>query len=101
MMSSDGELYINEDCRDAFQKELDKAFGRGKWALDAGQYSNYWDMSKFPEKAKVDVIDAETREKNIGQVEITSKPYINGTYYGRLIEMEPKKIKILSKIKVM
>lgn len=92
-MTARGTLYIDETCRDVFQKELDKAFGKDKWRLDGGNFGDLWDMAEFPEVVVVDVIDDETDVK-IGEATITSKPYIEDMGAGRYIDVEPVKINI-------
>ena len=91
-MTADGYLYIDENCRDTFQKELDKAFGKDKWRLVGNKFCDCWDMSQFPEEVTVDVIDDET-DKKLGEVTIMSEPYIVDDSSGRYIDVEPKSIR--------
>lgn len=101
-MTADGELFIDEDCRDFFQKELDKAFGKGKWRLDGGKFSDVWDTSELPKVCEVPIVDedADWDEngdwKVIGTAFITLKFGIVGNPNGgeKYIEAEPKSIKI-------
>jgi len=91
-MSADGELYLDEDCRDYFRDELDKAFGKDKWNIDAGDYSDCWDLGNFPKVAEVKIKDDET-DKLIGTALITSRFEIEEEA-GRYIQPYPDKIEI-------
>jgi hypothetical protein len=91
-MTAHGTLYIDENCRDVFKDELDKAFGKDRWTLDGNAY-DIWDMSQFPITAKVPVLDDETGEL-LGTAIITSRPVIVDEGMGRYIDVEPVKIKI-------
>lgn len=94
-MSADGELYVNEDCRDAFEKELNKAFGKHKWHLSGSKFSDHWDMGSFPKKITVDVMGDVCNDEKIGVATIISKPYIEENAFGeRRVEMDPQKITI-------
>jgi len=90
-MTARGTLYIDEDCRDFFEKDLDGWYGKEKWALDGNPFGNYWDLSQFPKVVGVNVKDMETDEI-IGEVEITSEFEIVEEM-GRGIEISPKSIK--------
>ena len=46
-MTAKGELYIDEDCRDVFEKELDEWFGKENWGLDGNSFGDFWDFEKF------------------------------------------------------
>jgi len=92
-MTADGILYIDETCRDVFEKELNKAFGKGKWRLVPNKFCDLWDMSQFPNEVTVDVVDDET-DKKLGEATITSNPYIADDVFGRYIEVEPKGIEM-------
>lgn len=93
-MSANGELYINETCKDMFENDLDKFFGVCEWELDVSDFSDFWEMSNFPEKVTIDVLDKDEPEFKIGEATITSKPYVEDNGYGRTVEVEPKSIKI-------
>jgi hypothetical protein len=96
-MTAHGTLYIDENCRDVFKDELDKAFGKDRWALDGTGYG-IWDMSQFPITAKVPVLDDETGEL-LGTAIITSRPIIEEGMSGRYIDVEPVRIKIKKEVK--
>ena len=89
-MTSQGTLYVDEDCRDYFEKELNEWFGND-WYLNGDDYADY-NLSQMPEKIKVDVIN--NNDDIIGEVEITNEFYIedNGERY---IEIKPKSIEKL------
>jgi hypothetical protein len=61
-MTADGILYIDENCRDKFKKELDEAFGKDKWRLDGSNYGYIWNLSEIPPEMEVDVLDNKTDE---------------------------------------
>jgi len=93
-MTAKGTLYIDEDCRDWFEKELDGWFGKDLWTLDGGNFGDCWDLSQFPSVVEVEVNDMETDEV-IGKVEITSNSYIEDMGAGEFISKEPKSIKLI------
>lgn len=97
-MSSRGELYITEDCRDAFAPKLDKAFGKDEWYLDPSNYMNFWCESEIPTSIEVNVLNSET-EEIIGRVEIIGKQSIETEYGESYIVISPKKIKIIKNVK--
>lgn len=97
-MSSFGELYITEDCTDAFESELNKAFGKEKWRLDPGSYANIWRENQMPTSIEVNVLNDMTDEI-IGRVEIESKQRITTQHGESYVEISPKKIKIINKVK--
>jgi hypothetical protein len=69
-MSASGELFISEEVRDTYEKELDDVFGVGKWHLDSSQYRDLWDERDFPSSLKIKVVDDETYEKQIGEITV-------------------------------
>jgi len=98
-MTAEGVLYIDETCRDKFQKELDKAFGKDKWRLDGSQYSHIWDVTKMPKEVNADVLDEKTDEI-IGRCVIENKyeqkyDDISDCMY---LNPYPFKIKLLEKV---
>ena len=95
-MSADGELYISEACRDTFEKEMNEAFGEGKWVFNHKPYYDLWDMNIFPLKADVLILDKELDEV-IGKAVIISKASIIEGMSSRSIELEPESI-IITKI---
>jgi len=97
-MSADGELYIGETCYDCFYDELTKVFGKNKWRLDQGKFSDAWNMNEFPLKVNVNVLDIET-EKLIGVATITSEAVVEDDGYSRYIVLHPISIQIVSKKK--
>lgn len=97
-MTAPGQLYIDEDCRDTFEKELNKVFGKGSWRLDGGKFYDCWDLSNFPAKVDIDICNKDN--KVIGKAIITSKPIIEDEgAFGRSIIMKPVKIQI-KKLKI-
>jgi hypothetical protein len=94
-MSSGGELYVNETCRDEFADELDKLFGKDEWNLDASGFSDFWDMEQLPETITAPITNND--RKVIGEALITSEFSIVDGGYGRYIEANPTKIKITDK----
>ena len=97
-MSADGELYVNETCRDTFTSELDEWFGTDKWVLDVHQYYDIWDLRTLPDKMTINVRDEET-DKVLGKVEITNHFFIEEGCDGKYIEVEPESIRLLEKAK--
>ena len=91
-MTAKGQLYIDGDCRDTFEKELDEWYGKDKWYLKASDFCECWDIAQFPKVVKVEVIDND--RKVIGKVEITSEFYIEEGD-GRYIEITPQSIRKL------
>ena len=71
-MTAEGELYIDETCRDVFEKELNEAFGEGKWRLDGSKYNHIWDDTKMPPVVEADILSRET-DKIIGVIVIENK----------------------------
>jgi hypothetical protein len=97
-MTADGELYIDETCRDTFEQELDGWFGKDKWRLSGSSFGDCWDMSDFPKFVEADIYDDNENEdddKPIGKVEIESDFYVEEGIGGRYVECEPKSIKLL------
>lgn len=71
-MTAGGELYVDEDCRDKFQEQLDKEFGKDIWKLDGSDYSYIWNTASMPPELTVDVLNEETDEI-IGNIIIENK----------------------------
>lgn len=92
-MSADGELYVNENCKDFFGDEIDKVFGKDKWRMDVAPFMDSWNMSLFPKVVEVDIRD-DHRHKKIGQVIITSKTILEEGEERPNITLEPYGIKI-------
>ena len=93
-MTADGELYIDEDCRDTFEKELNDWFGKDMWELYGSAFSGCWDMAEFPKYVEVDVKDIETDE-TIGKVRIETEFEVEEGMEKRYIEAYPKAIKLI------
>lgn len=97
-MTAEGELYITEECRDVFTKELNTKLGKNKWRLDGSKFSSEYTMNNFPKVVEVPIRDY-SFEKVIGTATIFSKPVIVDREYSpydeRFITMEPVKIKII------
>ena len=91
-MTAEGILYVDENCRDVFEKELDEWFGKDKWRLEGSDFGDYA-LENMPEKIEVDVYDEE-QESIIGKVEIKNDFVVAETCFGeRYIECEPKAIR--------
>jgi len=71
-MTAEGELYVDEECRDIFEKQLNKEFGKDKWRLDGTPYGYIWNRTQMPPEIAVDVLDIDTDEI-LGSVVITNK----------------------------
>jgi hypothetical protein len=95
-MTADGELYVDETCRDAFTKELDEWFGKGKWRLYGGEYSNIWNLAELPSTIIVEVRNIDNNL--IGKVEIINHFTIQEGMMGKFIECEPKSIKLIRRV---
>ncbi len=93
-MTAKGILYVDEECRDCFEKNLDDWFGKDMWELDGNDFGEYWNMENFPQFVEVNVKDNETDEI-VGKVEITSEFEIGENCGERYIETYPKSIKLL------
>lgn len=59
-MTQEGELYINEVCRDVFEEEMDAVFGKGKWDLHGCVGAT---IDEVPLMAAVDVNDESGKKK--------------------------------------
>lgn len=92
-MTAEGELYINETCRDTFIVELNDMFGVDKWKLDGSPFSECYDIRNFPDKVEVDVLNE--KDEIIGRVEIINNFLVEGDDFGRYIEIVPLEIKKL------
>lgn len=92
-MTARGTLYIDEECRDAFEKELNGWFGKDVWQLDGNPF-DYWDLSEFPSVVDVNVVEMGTDEV-IGKVEIKSEFYVSGEDGERYVETTPHSIKLI------
>ena len=97
-MTAEGELYVDEECRDAFKDKLDKWFGKDNWNLVGSEYSGYGSLSEMPDKMIVDVEDVD-EGKPLGKVEIKNKFEIEEDMGGRYITCVPKSIKLIGKVK--
>lgn len=93
-MTAKGTLYIDEKCRDAFEKELNEWFGEGMWHLDGNPFGHYWGLSEFPSVVEVNVVDMGTDEI-IGKVEIKSEFSVSGEDYDRYVDITPHTIKLI------
>jgi len=87
-----GELYADENCRDAFEKELDAAFGKGNWRLDGGQWSDVWDLSSVPEVMEIPVMNND--DMQIGVAKVKNKFEIQSNGAQRWVEPEPETVEI-------
>ena len=93
-MSAGGELYIGETCYDNFYDDFNKVFGKDTWRLDQGKFSDAWDMSVFPLKVNVNVLDKE-EDKVLGVATITSEAVVEDDGYTRYIVLQPRSIEIV------
>jgi hypothetical protein len=98
-MTASGELYVDEECRDAFEKELNKWFGQNEWHLDGSPYSGTWVLADMPTKMDIDVITYDNDDKRVvlGVVEIINKFSIQEEMSGKYIDCTPKSIKLITK----
>lgn len=98
-MTASGELYVDEECRDAFEKELNKWFGKTEWHLDGTPYGGTWVLSEMPNKMNIDVITYDNDDKRVvlGVVEIINEFSVEEEMGGRYIECTPKSIKLIRK----
>ena len=55
-MSADGELYIDEQCRDMFMDILNKTFGEEKWKFNVIPFMGIYNMAEFPTIVEVDIV---------------------------------------------
>ena len=95
-MTAEGELYLDEDCRDFFSEELNKIFG-DCWRINANDFCNCWDLSQIPRFCEVKIVNCETN-KLLGIIEIENEFDIEDWDYGRFIIPTPKSFKLISKI---
>ena len=83
-MTSEGTLYIDEECRDEFRPHLDEEFGKNTWRLNGDGYSDY-SMVNMPKLIAVPIEHDETDEY-LGLAIITNTFEIeegwDGTRYG-------------------
>lgn len=89
-MTSPGVLYVDEQCRDIFQKELDTVFGIGEWELDGNPFSDYWNTSRLPEVINVNVLNLD--DEVIGSCQIRNEFTIQEENGERFVEASPKEI---------
>jgi hypothetical protein len=92
-MTAKGELYINENCRDAFENKLNVIFGKD-WNLDGSPYGDIWDMAKFPDIAEVEVKDDD--DSIIGKVKIFSNFTIEDAGDGKYVEISPEHLEVIT-----
>lgn len=90
-MTSEGELYVDETCRDKFEDKLDKVFGKNKWKLEGSNHSDY-NLTTIPANISVAVMD-ENNEDYIGRADIVSKfeleeDVMTGIRYGVAVPFE-------------
>lgn len=94
-MTATGELYANEDCRDFAEKDIDKLFGEGKWALDGSDWSGVWSTSQLPAVMEIPILDAESqKEKILGILIVQNKFEVREEWGDRWVEAEPDSYKI-------
>ena len=91
-MTSEGELYVDETCRDEFKKYLDEEFGENSWELDGSNYSNYYDLTEIPTNISVPITD--TYRRFIGRADIINSFEVEENDLGRFINVMPLKIQI-------
>ena len=99
-MTAIGELYVDETCRDAFTKELNKEFGEDKWRLDGSNYGYIWSDNEIPPEMTVDVLDIITDEI-LGKVKIINKyaQVYDDMRDCMFLEPKPDKMEVLSRQK--
>lgn len=96
-MTADGELYVDEQCRDAFAQKLDKWFGVNNWDLSGSEFWDLWDMRLMPNSIIVNVLDSRNRENILGKVKITNRFFVDDNGYGKYIECAPENIELVGK----
>jgi len=92
-MSARGFLYMTEEVRDTFEKELDKVFGKGEWEIEGNEYNSLWDERDFPDVMETNIINEEG--KVIGRIKVTNKFTVEDNGFGKFIGIYPDKIKII------
>ena len=95
-MSSRGFLYVTENIYYAFEKELNKAFGKGKWTLNGSDY-DIWDLTSLPNIMIIKVEDDEG--EIIGEIEVSNRFFIEEGMGGKYIAVEPNKLVKIKKDK--
>lgn len=93
-MTATGELYASEDCRDFAEKELDKLFGKGKWALDGSDWSDVWNTSQLPKTMEIPIVDDETHEEVLATLIVQNKFKIREDWGDRWVDTEPDTFKV-------
>lgn len=96
-MSARGFLYITENVRDAFENELDEAFGKGNWNIDGNEYNDLWDERNFPDIMEGNILNEEGNV--IGHIKVTNEFVIEDYGYGKFIDVNPVSIKITKEIR--
>ncbi len=92
-MSTRGETFVSEEVGDGYKKELNRAFGKGKYRLHLEGSYNMCDERLFPDSLEIDVLDYET-DKKIGTIKVDIRKFIDDNGYGSFIEIEPDGINI-------
>ena len=88
-MSSDGELFINEELHDLVADRIKKKIGKD-WNLDISNYVGCWDRGEIC-SGEVDIL---VNEKPIGKVIFEVKPFVADDGYGRYIDVKIINFKI-------
>lgn len=94
-MSARGELFVTEDVQDGYRKQIDRAFGKGKWRLSTMGYCHLYDEREFPDAFEIDVMTyIGSQEIKIGTIEASVHKYVSDDGYGASIEVKCEGIKI-------
>jgi hypothetical protein len=68
-MSAPGFLFATEAVVDAFEAQLDKAYGKGKWQINGDKYTEHWGTP--PKSMKLEVTNR--GGDTLGHIEVTNK----------------------------
>lgn len=92
-MSSFGELFVDEDCRDEFSEEIDTIFPDIDWRLDGSNYIDCWSVEDLLNILEVDILDNDT-DDIIGSAVIRVKfKLVNRKIHAVPYKISIKKIK--------
>jgi len=70
-MSATVYLFATEEVRDAFERQLDKAFGEDKWNISGHEYSNEWGTP--PLSMKLKIYDRVDYDRVLGHIEVINR----------------------------
>lgn len=87
--------YATEDVVIAFKKQLDRAYGKGKWKIEGREYSDDWGTP--PEKMKLEVVDKKSAARTLGSVQVKNKYNTVVFPDGPHLEAMPEKMEAFDK----